>query len=69
VTPTGLLWIAFALSVAVEWLLPAAGASLPWWHRLPAFHAAYGLAGCVLLVAVAKALGKLWLQRPEEPDD
>lgn len=63
--PRALLWVAFALSVAVEWLLPAGEPSLPWWHRTPAFHAAYGLVGCVLIVVVSKALGKYWLQRPE----
>lgn len=67
-TPRRLLWVAFALSAAVELLLPAAEASLPWWHRTPAFHAAYGLVGCVLIIVVAKALGKYWLQRPEGDD-
>ena len=66
--PRRLLWVAFALSAAVELLLPAAEASLPWWHRTLAFHAAYGLVGCALIVVVAKALGKSWLQRPEGDD-
>lgn len=64
-----LLWTTFALSLAVGLLLPAVEATLPWWHRLPVFHGAYGLVGCVLLVIVAKALGKFWLQRPETGDD
>lgn len=63
----GLVWAAFALSAAVELLaLPTAGAHFPWWHRAAAFHAVYGVAGCVLIVAVSKALGKFWLQRPED---
>lgn len=59
----------FVLSVGVELLLPATDALVPWWHRAPAFHAVYGVVGCVLLVVVSKALGKFWLQRPEGRDD
>jgi hypothetical protein len=64
-----LLWVAFALSLAVEWLLPAADPSLAWWHRLPAFQGAYGLLGCLAIIVVSKALGKAWLQRPEADDE
>ncbi|MFQ5828466.1 MAG: hypothetical protein ACE5JD_04835 [Candidatus Methylomirabilia bacterium] len=64
-----LVWIAFVLTAAAEVFLGAGEASLPWWHRTLAFHAAYGLIGCVLIVVVSKALGKFWLQRPEAPDD
>lgn len=64
-----LLWTALALSVVVEALWSAVEAGLPWWHRLPVFHAAYGVVGCVGIVVVSKALGKFWLQRSEERDD
>lgn len=64
-----LLWTAFVLSLAAEALVRAAEATLPWWHRLPAFHAVYGVVGCVLIVVVSKALGKFWLQRPEPGDE
>lgn len=36
-----------------------------WWHRLPAFEAAYGFLGGLLLILVAKSLGHYWLQRDE----
>lgn len=64
-----LVGAAFVLSVGVEVFFHHADALLPWWHRLPAFHAVYGAVGCVLLVVVSKALGKFWLQRPEGRDD
>jgi len=64
-----LVWVGFALSVGGELLLAATDALLPWWHRAPAFHAVYGVVGCVLIVVVSKALGKVWLQRPEGRDD
>lgn len=63
-----LVWIALAVSLAAELLFPAADPSLPWWHRMPGFHALYGLAGCAVIVAVSKALGKAGLQRPEDED-
>jgi len=62
----GLVWAAFTLSVAGELMVVSTGADLPWWHRTPAFHAVFGVVGCVLIVVVSKALGKFWLQRPEE---
>jgi hypothetical protein len=37
-----------------------------WWHGIPAFYALFGFAGSVLLVAVAKILGKWLLQRGED---
>lgn len=37
-----------------------------WFHHVPGFHAAAGFVGCWLIVAVSKALGKVWLQRPED---
>ena len=34
-----------------------------WWHHLPGFDLLYGLAGCVAIVLVSKALGSAWLER------
>lgn len=36
---------------------------------IPGFWAIYGLAGCVLLIVVAKTLAKLGLQRKERDGD
>ncbi|MDP6579669.1 MAG: hypothetical protein QF681_03350 [Vicinamibacterales bacterium] len=36
-----------------------------WWHHLPGFDLVYGFVGCVAIVVGSKALGKVWLQRPE----
>lgn len=52
------------LAALAEVLLGAAPHGLP-----PGATGAFGLAGCVAIVAVAKALGKRWLQRPEPPDE
>jgi len=36
------------------------------WESLPGFYALYGFIACVLIVAVSKSLGKLWLQKEED---
>ena len=36
-----------------------------WFEDVPAFGSIYGLVSCVLIIVVAKLLGKLWLMRPE----
>ena len=35
-------------------------------EKLPGFGSLYGLLSCVLIIVVSKALGKLWLMRPED---
>ena len=36
-----------------------------WFEDLPAWGSVYGLVSCVVIIAVSKLLGKLWLARPE----
>ncbi len=38
-------------------------------ERIPGFWGVFGLAGCCLLVFLAKGLGALGLQQKEEPKD
>jgi hypothetical protein len=35
------------------------------WYSIPGFFAAFGLAGCVAIVLIAKWLGHQWLQKGE----
>lgn len=39
------------------------------WHHLPGYMAVIGLVASVVLVALAKGAGALFLQRPEDADD
>lgn len=39
------------------------------WHYLPGYAAIIGLGACLLVVIASKALGKAFLQRPEQGDD
>ena len=38
-------------------------------ESFPAFGSLYGLLSCVAIILVSKAIGKLWLMRPEEDQD
>ena len=70
-TPRGSLKIVVlvgALSVLLEVFLRHEGHG-PWWHILPGFDLVFGLIGCVVLVLVSKAIGQIWLQRPETEND
>lgn len=35
------------------------------WDKIPLFYAAFGFVGCLVIIVIAKALGKALLQRPE----
>jgi hypothetical protein len=63
-------WIALGLvtliSVLAEFAVPTDPAHAHWWDPIPAFYAWFGLGGCILLVIVAKALGKWLLQKRED---
>lgn len=52
-----------ALAVLVEWAVPHDA------HVPRGTSALLGLVGCVVIVVVAKLSGKLWLERPEPPDE
>jgi hypothetical protein len=52
--------------VALEWSPLSEAHGHRWWHVLPGFDLLYGLAGCVAIVLVSKAIGAVWLQRDED---
>ena len=57
--------VAAVVLVALEWSPLSEAHGHHWWHVLPGFDLLYGLAGCVAIVLVSKALGAVWLQRDE----
>jgi hypothetical protein len=69
VKPAGRWWIlalsVVAASATVEVLFPDLAHAKFFWHRLPGFDFAYGLAGCAFIVFGAKWLGNRFLYRPE----
>ena len=61
--PLGLLLLTVAVLLGLELALPSGG------HGPPGTPTAFGLLGCAVIVAVAKGLGRLGLQRPEPTDE
>lgn len=61
--PVAVLVATTVLLAILEGVLPVAA------HVPPGTYGVVGAIGCVVLVVVAKLLGKLWLQRPERTDE
>lgn len=63
-------WVAGAVvaaaTVALELAFRHAAHPILFWHAVPAFDLVFGFLGCALIVVVSKALGRAWLQRPED---
>jgi hypothetical protein len=61
------IWIGLLvlLSLGLQWLDTGHTAGHAW-DRIPFFFPAFSFLGCLLLIWVAKWLGKKLLQRPED---
>lgn len=60
-----LMLVIMALLVIIDIIVPPAYVRFPW-DGLGGFPAVYGFISCVLLIAIAKGLGKLFLYQPED---
>ncbi len=60
-----ILFLLALLSLYAELGHPVAAGHAQWWNRVPGFFIFFGLSGCILLILLAKALGKIWLTRDE----
>jgi hypothetical protein len=58
-------WATLALVVVIDFFLPRPYLHF-FWDSIPGFSAVYGLFSCILIIVVSKALGKLWLSKPED---
>ncbi|TVQ38192.1 MAG: hypothetical protein EA370_06050 [Wenzhouxiangella sp.] len=54
-----------AILVIIDIIVPPAYTRFPW-DGLGGFAAVYGFVSCVVLIAVAKGLGRLFLYQPED---
>jgi hypothetical protein len=55
-----------AASLTAEFTAGYAHGHSHWWNGIPGFFIYFGLAGCILLILLAKALGKNLVSRDEE---
>jgi len=63
-----LAWIMYgvlALLVILDFVIPS-GYDRFWWESVGGFGAVYGFISCALIIIVSKALGKVFLNRPED---
>jgi hypothetical protein len=37
-----------------------------WWEYVPVYDALFGFLGCLLIILLAKTLGRFWLQKRED---
>jgi energy-converting hydrogenase Eha subunit A len=64
-----LYWILLALLTLATLGLPLLDrdqAHAHAWEAIPLFYAAFGFVGCLLLIVIAKLLGKAVLEKPED---
>ena len=62
-------WIILGVLTAITVGLQLFGPENPYghaWDKIPAFYAIFGLAGCILIIVLSKALGKWALQKKED---
>ncbi len=59
-----LSYICLAIIVAVDFFIPREHVHYPWDH-IPGFYALFGLIACILIIVIAKTLGKKWLMKKE----
>lgn len=57
--------VTLALLVVIDFFLPRPYLHFVW-DSFPGFSAVYGFVSCILIIVVSKALGKLWLLKPED---
>lgn len=58
-------YVLLALTVVIDFFLPRPYLHFVW-DKIPGFSAVYGFISCILIIVVSKALGKLWLSKPED---
>lgn len=63
------LAVAVAVLVALDALLGGTPAPRSPWHRIPGYSALIAFVACIVAVALAKGVGKAFLQRPVRDDD
>lgn len=67
--PVRILVIVLVVLVAIEaTVAPHSSPKFPW-HHIPGYAVMIGLGGGLLLIWLATALGRAFLQRPERGDD
>lgn len=63
-------WIILAvitvISLVVELTMEHDPSHSHWWNSIPGFYIIFGFIGCVAIIVISKALGKLFIQKKED---
>ena len=60
-----LSYICLAIVVGADFFISRDHGHFPW-DQIPGFYSVFGLIACILIVVLAKALGKKWLMKKED---
>jgi hypothetical protein len=60
----GIAYASIAAFVILDFVIPRRHVEFPW-DDVPGFSAVYGFVSAVVIIIVAKGLGKWWLQKKE----
>lgn len=59
-------WILLGLITVVSFIAELTQSPHHWWEKVPGFYIFYGFIGCVAIIVISKALGKLFIQKNED---
>ncbi len=63
-----LFYISLAITVIVDFFITRRHVYFPW-ENIPGFYALFGFIACILIIVIAKTLGKKWLMKKEDHYD
>ncbi|NQU44452.1 hypothetical protein HQ520_14270 [bacterium] len=66
---TWIIALALAALVLADFLFVEPHHAIYLWDHVSGFYAVIGVVACIVVVLSSKALGAVWLQRPEDPDN
>lgn len=59
-------WILLGFLTVISFIAELTQDPHHWWEQIPGFYIIFGFVGCVVIILVSKALGKLFLQKEED---
>jgi hypothetical protein len=59
-------WFLFGCAALISLAVEMTQEAHHWWEKIPGFYVFFGFAGCVAIILISKALGKLLLQKKED---
>lgn len=61
-----ILGVITLISIIVELTMEVDPSHAHWWNSIPGFYIIFGFIGCVAIIVISKALGKIFIQKKED---